>query len=195
MLSRDWLKAFIPLGIVRSPTEFSAVGAGVLVHAPPRLWLVTANHVVKKNAGQPLFAMLPHRSQGVGLLNLSDVHRHHGITWLVDERSDIAITPFPIHAEADIKAVVRENCILQANVVASMGAFTVGCPYGMRGVDPERATPLVLSGIISGVLERDAIIYTSAPTFPGNSGGPLLVIRAPFTPEGTMFVGQATVFL
>jgi hypothetical protein len=48
----------------------------------------------------------------------------------------------------------------------------------------------VLSGIIAGVNSGTNRIYTSTPTFPGNSGGPLIVIRSPFLPEGGMTIGK-----
>jgi S1-C subfamily serine protease len=81
-------------------------------------------------------------------------------------------------------------------IIPSMLSFTVGCPYGLPGVDPQQATPLVLHGAISGVNRESRKIYTSAPTFPGNSGGPLLVVRPPFDPSGrTIMVGSPTVLL
>ena len=71
-----------------------------------------------------------------------------------------------------------------------MPSFTVGCPYGIHGVDPQQATPLVLDGVISGVDTASRKIYTSAPTFPGNSGGPLIAFRSPLLPMGGMEVGR-----
>ena len=48
-------------------------------------------------------------------------------------------------------------------------------------------------GVISGVDLASRKVYTSAPTFPGNSGGPLIAVRSPFNPAGGMIVGRPTV--
>jgi S1-C subfamily serine protease len=38
------------------------------------------------------------------------------------------------------------------------------------------------------------MVYTSAPTFPGNSGGPFIAVRAPFNPAGrAMGIGRQIV--
>lgn len=194
MLSLEWLRAFVPVGILRGAREFVAAGAGVLIHHPPLVWLVTANHVVSKPEGR-IAVLVPGKDDRIGLLDVSDLHSRQGLKWLVDSDADIAATPFPLSGEMRVKAVSERNCILLSAVVPSMGTYTVGCPYGIRGVDPERVTPLVLSGIVSGVSTHESMTYTSAPTFPGNSGGPLLVVQAPFTPEGGMIVGRSTIFL
>jgi hypothetical protein len=76
-----------------------------------------------------------------------------------------------------------------------MPCFTIGCPYGLRGVDPGKATPLVLDGVIAGVNQSNRRIFTNAATFPGNSGGPLIAVRSPFAPDGSMMVGRPTVLL
>ena len=79
-----------------------------------------------------------------------------------------------------IKAVTAEKCLRMTELVPSMPCFTVGCPYGLHGLNPQEATPLVLDGVISGVDPVSRKVYTSAPTFPGNSGGPLIALRTHF---------------
>lgn len=111
-----------------------------------------------------------------------------------DQVNDLAAAPMPSSRDYDIKAVAQENCLRLPELVPSMPCFTVGCPYGLYGVNPRKATPLVLDGVISGVDPDNRKVFTSAPTFPGNSGGPLVVVRVPFDPTGRMTVGVPTVF-
>ncbi|MFC1981442.1 hypothetical protein ACFLVN_04275 [Chloroflexota bacterium] len=76
-----------------------------------------------------------------------------------------------------------------------MQCYIVGCPYGVRGFDPQRATPLVVDGIVAGLDPSSSTIYTSVPTFPGNSSGPIIVRRDPFNPAGGLVVGQPVLLL
>jgi hypothetical protein len=124
------------------------------------------------------------------VIQLGDVQREAKTRWIEDGKTDLAATPMPVPPGARLKVLSEQWCIRIADVVPSMPCYTVGCPYGMHGVDPSKPAPLVLDGVISGVSERDGILYTTAPTFPGNSGGPLVVFRSPISPTGAI-VGDA----
>lgn len=180
MLSNDWLKAFYPIGHVERGERWSAVGAGVLFSHRRVLWIVTANHVVEE-AGSSTSLLLGHASEQVTVLELGAAQKEHGLGWIRDSPRDLAEALMPRFPEMDIKAVSQKLCLPLSGVVPSMSSFTVGCPYGVRGFDPTRATPLVLDGVISGTNPKEGLIYTSAPTFPGNSGGPLIGSRSPRT--------------
>ena len=195
MLTRDWLSAFVPIGVLRSTNEWSPIGAAVLFHEPPVVWLVTANHVVRNAIGQAITALVTAKQGGIVAVNIQDMQQKHGYGWHEDESKDVAATLMPINPEWELKAIDQNLCINGSELVPSMPCFTVGCPYGVRGFDPQRATPLVLDGIISGIDGGTGSIYTSVPTFPGNSGGPIIVRRDPFNPAGGLTVGQPILLL
>lgn len=195
MLTREWLSAFVPIGVLRSANEWFPVGAGVLFHEPPVLWLITANHVLTSAGGDELTPLVSVKGGGVAVVRIREIQEKYGYQWHSDEAQDIAVTLMPVSPDWDIKAIDEGLCIKRTELVPSMPCFTVGCPYGVRGLDPQRATPLVLDGIISGLDPDTGEIYTSVPTFPGNSGGPIIVRRDPFNPAGGLVVGQPILLL
>jgi hypothetical protein len=196
MLSREWLSAFVPIGLLHNQNSWKPNGAGVLLHDHPFIWLVTANHVVPAKTTDHIgvFVTNPGERQRV-CIDLTNEHQALGLGWVRDAENDVATCLMPVNPAWDIKAVGEELCIKFEEVLPSMQCYTVGCPYGVSGVDPQRATPLVLEGIISGVDSNDPLIYISTPTFPGNSGGPILILRPPYNPAGSLFVGNPTVLL
>lgn len=195
MLSRDWLNAFVPIGLLRSPTEWGPIGAGVLLHDPPVIWLVTAAHVVRAAHGGELAPLVTRGQGGLTVVKLGDIQREHGYQWHFDDKRDIAATLMPLSSDWRVKAIDERLCIKTADLLPSMQCYTVGCPYGVRGFDPQRSTPLVLDGVIAGVDPSSGTLYTSVPTFPGNSGGPIIVRREPFSHGGGVVVGQPVVLL
>ena len=54
---------------------------------------------------------------------------------------------------------------------------------------------MVLDGVISGMDPENRKVYTSAPTFPGNSGGPLIAYPSNFYPGADGIPGRFPVFL
>jgi S1-C subfamily serine protease len=98
--------------------------------------------------------------------------------------------------EIEIKSIPVQLCLPFKDLLPSMPCFTIGCPYGLHGVDKQRSTPLVLDGVISGVDPEAKRIYTSTPTFPGNSGGPLIAVRGSVSNDGRqMIIGRSPVLL
>jgi hypothetical protein len=194
MLSTEWLSAFAPVGSLRDDNQWAAFGACVFFHKPSLLWMVTARHVLEKVGRQALTVLIT-RSSGQGLIvvQVGEILTNHGFSWVEDEVNDLAAAPMPASPDFGIKAVTPENSVPMIDLVPSMPCFTVGCPYGLHGLNPQKATPLVLDGVISGVDPVSRKIYTSAPTFQGNSGGPLIAFRSPSDPAGRMIVGRSTV--
>lgn len=194
MLSTEWLSAFAPVGYPRGGDAWAACGAGVFFHRHSLLWLMTANHVVDQvDRPENLSVLVTSKTGGITVVPVGLVLADHKLSWVRDSVNDLACAPVPVSPELEIKAVAEEQCIPLKDLVPSMPSFTIGCPYGLRGLDPTRATPLVLEGIISGVDPPARRVFTSAPTFPGNSGGPLIAIRSPFDPGGRMVAGRPTV--
>jgi S1-C subfamily serine protease len=196
MLSTEWLSAFAPVGRLQDDNQWAAFGAGVFFHKPPLLWIITARHVVQK-VGPSALTVLVTRSSGEGVIvvKVGEILANHGLSWVEDENNDLAAAPMPTSPDFGIKAVALENCLPITELVPSMPCFTVGCPYGLHGLNPQKATLLVLDGVISGVDPVSRKVYTSAPTFPGNSGGPLIAVRSPFSPDGMIVAGRSTVLL
>lgn len=194
MLNREWLSAFVPLGVVENSDAWRPVGAGVLFIEGQVVWLLTAAHVIG-GQGKGVVPLLTLKGgRGVTVLDLPGVHRSHGLDWQTDNERDLACALMPTSDDFDIKAVDRSTCLRISEAVPSMSCFTIGCPYGVRGFDPKRATPLVQDGVIAGVDEDKDLIYFTAPTFPGNSGGPLIAVKSPFSPEGGAVIGDRVVY-
>jgi hypothetical protein len=196
MLSPEWLSAFAPVGSQRGQGAWAAHGAGVFFLRPPLLWLITANHVVD-NIGPELVSVLVTQSGGgkVIVIPIGSIAAQHGVAWIRDPNNDLAAIPMPTAPEFGFKALTEQYCIRLSDLIPSMPCFTIGCPYGLHGLDPTRASPLVLDGVIAGLDPNHRRVYTSTPTFPGNSGGPLIAVRSPFTPNGSMIAGRPTVLL
>ena len=195
MLTDEWLSVFVPVGVLKQPDSWQPVGAGVLFHAPPCVWLLTANHVIRDAGGEHVAVLVNHRQGGIVVVDLTEIHQQNNIQWVTNPSLDIAAGLMPLSPDWNIKAITEDFCISLQQVLPSMPCYTVGCPYGVASLDPRRATPLVLDGIVSGVNPDSRLIYISAPTFPGNSGGPVLVIRVPYNPSGGLVVGSPTVLL
>lgn len=197
MLTTEWLSAFAPVGIAAPDGQFAATGAGVFFHRENELWIVTANHVLSHMPNLREFAVLipPSSGEKLILVGLGVIQTNTGISWVRDEANDLAASLMPYSGDFGIKAIGPEFCLSLSELLPSMPCYTIGCPYGLRGMDATSHAPLVLDGVISGVDKSTRRIYTSAPTFPGNSGGPLVAIRTPFNPAGGMVFGRPTVLL
>jgi hypothetical protein len=196
VLNRAWLKAFLPVGVVGREEQgvaWKPVGAATLFNGGDVLWLVTAAHVVRQNTAAPIVVVAPSKSGDPQAIDISSTQAQTGTRWVFAPEHDVAATLMPHGPDLDIAAVERKLCLRAADAIPSMPAYTIGCPYGLTV--PSRPVPLVQDGIIAGVDEANGgrLVYTTAPVFPGNSGGPLVVVRVPFSPGGHLVVGGATV--
>ncbi len=195
MLSTEWLAAFAPVGAVQAPDRWAAFGACVFFSKPPFVWTITAGHIVDKIGAQAVSVLVTQVGGGVSVIEIGKVLLESGESWVRDLPNDLAAAPTPLASQLGIKAIPAELCLPFREVTPSMPSFTVGCPYGLHGVDSQRAIPLVLDGVIAGTDSASNRVYTSAPTFPGNSGGPLIAVRTPFNPSGGIVVGSPTILL
>jgi S1-C subfamily serine protease len=196
MLTKDWLRAFVAIGSAQHD-RWTAAGAGVLLlDEEGRLWIATAAHVVDQVGTDSVTVLLSKQDdKGVILVGLGQLQKQHGLRWIRDEVNDLAAALMPYSPEAAMKAISAGSCLPFDDVLPSMACYTIGCPYGVRGLDPTHAIPLVLGGVVSGTNAEHKLIYASAPTFPGNSGGPLVVHRSLIDPTGRMQIGVPTVLL
>jgi hypothetical protein len=190
MLPNEWLAAFAPIGTTQTTNRWTAVGACVFIHKHPLVWTVTAAHVIDKIGPSAVSILVTPTPGQVNIVEIGRVISGIGVSWVRDHANDIAAAPTPSPDKLGLKAIPTEFLLRLTDVIPSMPCFTVGCPYGLHGVDPLSSTPLVLDGVISGVNSVGKRIYTSAPTFRGNSGGPLLVFRSPINPAGGLKVSR-----
>jgi len=195
MLTDEWLSVFAPVGVLKQPDAWQPLGAGVLFHTGSCLWLLTADHVIRDASGEHVAVLVNHHKDGMVVVDLTEVHQQHDVQWVRNPSLDVAASLMPSSPDWNIKAATEDFCISLKQILPSMPCYTVGCPYGVATLDQKRATPLVLDGVVSGVNPDSRLIYISAPTFPGNSGGPVLVIRVPYDPGGSLVVGRPTVLL
>lgn len=175
-------------------TRWRPAGACVFVRHEV-IWCVTAAHIIRKAQTLGVGCVV-----GVGesqtAMNLTDIYRRTpGLDWVIDSKTDIAVAPMPVAPGIQIRAIDFQDCLEQRDVLPSMPCLTAGQPYGIPGVVEGRATPIILSGVIAGMDPENRRIFISVPTFPGNSGGPIIVQPEPYTATGTLNVGRPTVLL
>ncbi|MDP2955720.1 MAG: trypsin-like peptidase domain-containing protein [Longimicrobiales bacterium] len=162
-------------------------------------WLVTARHVkdAAKCEAQDRGSFVLVGTTGSGdqfPMHLGEEAARHGVEWIQsDEKEDLAAIPIPLSTEWVHRTIPESLCLTAGAVIPSMPCYTVGIPYGFLGSDPARITPLVLDGVVSGIDRGQGLLYISAPTFSGNSGGPAFVYRSPFNVAGGLTVGTPTV--
>ncbi len=195
MLDHDWLRTFASFGIVPQPDRWLPTGACVFIHHQEVIWCVTAAHVLDGAPGQSFGCMVTINGSSI-VLKLTESYRQMpGVGWIFDRASDLAAGPMPMPAGIDIRALGFEQCLDQKDLIPSMPCLTAGQPYGLPGVDMSKPTPLILDGVIAGIDPTHRLVFVSVPTFPGNSGGPIIAHRSPWTRGGAMHVGAPTVFL
>lgn len=195
MLDREWLSTFVPIGHMADGQTWHASGAGVLLSHEGMIWLSTAAHVVTSIPDRRAVPIVTRTDGAIEAVALSEIHRSTGTGWFADETHDVAVSAFPISEHYSIKALPKDLCQPLPEALPSMMCFTLGCPYGMTGFG-KRPEPMVQLGVISGSKEDNRTLYFTAPTFRGNSGGPLITIRWPFNAAGNvMTVGQSPLML
>lgn len=201
MLSPDFLNTAVPLGLLNPDGSFRPLGSGVLLERHGLSWLVTARHV--KDAAEseaksdtPFVLVGTTKSGDQFPMHLRQTATEHELEWVqTKEKEDLAAIPIPLSPEWVHRTIPDSLCITGDGIIPSMPCYTIGMPYGFASPDPGRITPLVLDGVISGIDKADGLLYISAPTFKGNSGGPAFVYRSPFNAAGGLTVGQPTVLL
>jgi hypothetical protein len=195
MLSTEWLSAFVPVGVLQNGKNWIAAGAGILFTHHSVLWVVTAGHLVDAVGEDNLSLLFTQEEGKPAVVELSQPQKASGLGWLRNQDADLAIGMVPVLPEQlRFKALCEANCLSLDEVMPTMQCYTIGCPYSLHGMNPDAITPLALDGIIAGKTPDKRLVYTSAPTFPGNSGGPLIAVRSPFHPTGRVVAGRPTIF-
>lgn len=199
MLSPEFLNTVVPLGSLATDGSFKPFGSGVLIERHGLSWLVTARHVREAaeqaaSGGRGLVLVGTTKTHEQFPMDLDKTTAEHGLEWIeTDAEQDLTAVPVPLSTDWVHRTIPGDLCAAADGVIPSMPCYTVGIPYGFASADPDRITPLVLDGVISGVDPSRGRLYISAPTFKGNSGGPAFVYRSPFNPAGGLTVGNPTV--
>lgn len=194
MLSREWLATTASVGAFVD-SAWEPAGAGFVFKHAGCAWLVTAAHVIQSLEGSDIGALFENSDrEGGTVLLFSNLHTSFGVSWVIDDKDDLAISVMPTADSLKVHAVEEANCLRVRDVIPSMQCYSIGCPNGIHAVSEVSPVPLVLDGTIVGVDRARRRIFCSVPTFPGNSGGPLIAVGSPFAPDGSVSMGP-TVFL
>ena len=176
-------------GVVSLVAENQSMGTGFLyarslATQPDRhvLFIVTNKHVVDKGVTHVRFNLI---NGGTDLVAVQDTTRV-GIEWFRHETSDIAVLPLPResplgrHSGADILHFADIHPPTSGEwqrVTEGNGVFVLGFPMGLVG--EQRNYPIVRHGVIARIQDwhrGDARSFLiDSATFPGNSGGPVLL--------------------
>lgn len=193
MLDEPWLATSAPIGYYNSQNkEWRASGAGVFITDGTYIWYVTALHVINDTSNP--FVLIKKNDGTLTLVDLKSFHINSGQEWLVDKDNDLAASLFPMQSNFKIKAIPFNLQMKSIDVLPSMDCYSIGCPYTLTGFDIESNIHCVQKGIISGIDNKHGRIYVTVPTFPGNSGGPLLIWKQPMQTGGSLQLGPV-VFL
>ncbi|MBN1609645.1 MAG: trypsin-like peptidase domain-containing protein [Polyangiaceae bacterium] len=199
MLNEEWLSTFAAVGVLETDAttagRWKPSGACAFVTSHELAWLVTANHVLPEKPAPRMAVRLDIGGEPT-LVALWEIHnRVQGLGWVRDRKRDLAICVLPNLPGARLKTVPPAVWAPLDMELTTMRCLTGGCPLGLPALDPMRAMPVVLDGIVAGMDRREQRIYLTAPTYPGNSGGPVFVERPLHDPSGNVAIGPRTVFL
>ena len=194
-LDRKFVNCVFPIG-TQEEDEISWIGTGLLYgkELPDKpgsyyVFLVTNKHVVEDETG--LVVRLNSQS-GAAARNFSVGDAGE---WEINKSADVAVRRVPFKLNDNdlpldwIKESETWNLsdLIQNQVSEGDGAYVIGFPLGLVGV--EIAAPIVRSAILARIQDTLAghsknFLIDSA-VFPGNSGGPCLVVPI----DNTSFIG------
>jgi hypothetical protein len=200
MLDSEWLNSFAAVGLLSggagAAAQWRPIGASVLVAEHGLTWLVTANHVLPSEPS-PRVAVRVDVYGDPTLVNIWEIQTQTpGLHWVRDAEHDLAACLLPNLPGARVRSIPREFWAANDMELTSMTCVIGGCPLGLPGLDPTRAMPIVLDGIVAGMDRTAQRIYVTAPTYPGNSGGPIFVERPWHNASGGGTIGGGpTTFL
>jgi hypothetical protein len=163
--------------IPRSKVESDYFGTGFLISYDQMFYLVTAKHVIEgfKKAGgkdEQISIFLNGLDGKIRIQPLAEIESALGVDWTLGKDSDLAIIPFGIRKDFDVK-VVPENMFLESGQLLELqDLFFISFQPGINASDS--ITPITRRGMVS-VLNRDGSFYMDAFAFPGNSGSPVFI--------------------
>lgn len=168
----EWLRAFLPLGVLRDD-RWQPVGGAVLLLDKPIAWLVTASTALHRGEGEAVATWVT-TTAGPRLFDFTGFHRQHGLDW-IHHPAGISATPFPIDDSFVVKAFGEAHCTRVRDLQPLLPCATVGCMFGVEAITNAHLSPAVHDGAIAFVDARSGHVFATAPMFPRNAGAPLLL--------------------
>lgn len=156
-------RALARVVVVRAAFEGAPnLGAGLLLgRDQDRLYLVTANHVVRRGASVAPQVQLSFKTQP-GLVRAAQVLPHH------DAELDIAVLAVDAVRPRDVDLCTDAFYILDSeNIGHGTRVLPLGHPNGVRWMVPPKPDALV-------AVEGDELLFQSNILSPGHSGGALM---------------------
>lgn len=158
--------------------RFNVIGTGLLFHYKEMPCLVTAKHVVIDDSDElakNTFVSINLTGGSVAHIPLDDFEKiHPDWKWQFHSKKDVdlAIVPFGVAKEMDIRTVGHDLFERFEDVLEGDEIFFLGFPLGITS--EKKVAPLVRGGIVSLKSENQTILI-DATVFPGNSGSPVFL--------------------
>jgi len=151
-------------------------GTVFLVQYDGHPYAVTAKHVVAglyETLKDSEFTFFLNQVDGTGLQLKQDwIMRRTGGKWLLSEAADIAVMPFLLSDNFDLRLIPLDFFVTSDSLMELEDAFYISYQPGVES--PGRITPIVRSGTIS-IINPDNSFILDAFVFPGNSGSPVFI--------------------
>jgi hypothetical protein len=200
-LSAGIKKSVVFLGTFEAPStsepkerpQHVYVGTGFLITIDDIFYLVTAKHVVEGfrqaiDGDKRMFVFLNGRDGKVREQSIAEVKTILSLEWILGKDSDLALIPFGIRPDFDVKAVPEKMFLESTQLLDLQDLFFVSFQPGIDA--PDSITPVTRRGMVS-VLNSDGTFYMDAFAFPGNSGSPVFIKPSPATfVEGGTAIGD-----
>jgi hypothetical protein len=169
---------------------------GFLVALGGALHLVTAKHVVRDPESgewldEGLSIVYNKKGGGHRERRLDQIKAQRGVHWVFHENegADVAVLPVPLDPAGDDVLVIHEDMFVGPDRLSQLDdVFFLSFQPGISLSDPLR--PVARGGLIS-LVNEDRTFFIDGFAFPGNSGSPVFMRRAPMrSEEGRVRVHQ-----
>lgn len=200
-LSAGVKKSVIFLGRMNPKNEPEFSGTAFLIDMENIHYLVTAKHVVEEfrntfGSDNALAFYYNLKNQKYSYNLFSNLKKKHDVDWVFASNSDIAVIPFGISKEFDVKTIPESFFLTSDKILELQDTFFISYQPGIKSKD--KIAPIIRSGMIS-IFNEDGTFYLDAFAFPGNSGSPVFIKPSAFIftqkgvsagdPEACKFIG------
>lgn len=175
-------KSVIFLGRMNQNNEPEFSGTSFLINVENIHYLVTAKHVIeefrKAFGSDNTLAFFLNLKSGKGFYDsFSRLKDKYDVDWIFSSNSDIAVIPFGISQEFDVKIIPESFFLASDKLLELQDTFFVSYQPGITSKD--KIAPIIRSGMVS-IFNDDGTFYLDAFAFPGNSGSPVFVKPSAF---------------
>lgn len=156
-------------------------GSGALIHYKKKYLVISARHVIEK-ISNPVILFNNKNNKIIGK-DCNQLREEYGFEWVYhpNEHVDLAIFPFGIGEEYDIKFVTEKTFLTFDEIREGVDVFFLGFPLGLS--QKQTITPVVRQGcvslkiinttIINRITYEKKTILIDGNISAGNSGSPL----------------------